>query len=95
MLMGGGGGGGGMMGLRQGIFFDVFWTRFQLFWSQIFARKLFLDARETNFCWTKSFSDSHDFHFFFSTFCWHYFTYLAKSLLLALTLGGIFSKRCS
>ena len=78
------------------VFFYEFGTRFQSFWSQSFARKDIFVTQETE-CWTKLFSDSHDFFTFFlqhvSLTLFHLCPRRFWKVLLALILGGP-SKSC-
>ena len=49
-------------------FFMHLGPNFSPFGHDLLLEKIFLITRETE-CWTKLFSDSHDFFYFFSTAC--------------------------
>ena len=77
--------------------FYAFGTRFQSFGQDLLLEKIFLVTRETE-CWTKLFSDSHDFFFTFflqhvSLTLFHLCPHRFWKVLLALILGGP-SKSC-
>ena len=59
---------GASMCVFNGFFFMHLGPDFSPFGHNLLLEKIFLVTRETE-CWTKLFSDSHDFLLFFSTAC--------------------------